>query len=217
MGCFQTSQEESLQGKRHRFPQRLQAWNSLRASRLLFHCATWGHLSSVPTQNLSSCYHSSHRQLLARSKHEGSRTNDGVRADAQVLPLPQLLSSRRIGLAQRTLLHGPAWLHGLIQSTDDGSTGWTRTLRNDLAWLDSFEPGAPSTFPDLVQSLLTTSKNAFKARLQRAKKAVILRQASQDDFTSLETFQQEAYGSIGIPIGPQDPQHLFACKSVTSL
>ena len=70
------------------FSQRLQAWNSLCASRLLFHCATWGYLSSVPLQNLSSCYHSFHRQLLTRSKHEGTRTNDGVRSDAQVLPLP---------------------------------------------------------------------------------------------------------------------------------
>ena len=117
------------------FSDRLQAWNSLCASRLLFHCGTWGHLSSVPRQNLSSCYHSSRRQLLTRSKQEGSRTNDGVRADAQVLPLPQLLSTRRIGLAHRILLHGPAWLHGLIQSTDDGSKGWTRALKHDLEWL----------------------------------------------------------------------------------
>ena len=134
-----------------------------------------------------------------------------------MLPLPQLLSSRRIGLAQRILLHGPARLHGLIQSTDDGSTGWTRTLRNDLAWPDSFEPGAPSTFPDLVQSLLTTSRNALEARLKRAKTAAVLHQASQDDLTSLETFQQEAYGSIGIPIGLQDPQHFSHAKHVTSL
>ena len=160
-------------------------------------------------QNLSSCYHSSHRQFLTRSQHEGSRTNDGVRADAQVLPFLQLLSTRRIGLAHRILHHGPDWLHGLIQSADDGATGWTRTLRKDLTWLGSFEPGAPSPFPDLVASLLTTSKNALKARLRRAKTASILHQASQDDLTSFETFQQEAFGSIGIPIGLQDPQNFF--------
>ena len=68
-------------------PLRLQAWKSLCASRLLFHCATWGHMSSVPLRNLSNCYHSSHRQLLTRSKQEGHRTNEGVRADAQVLSL----------------------------------------------------------------------------------------------------------------------------------
>ena len=135
-----------------------------------------------------------------------------MRADSQVLPLPQLLSTRRIGLAQRILLHGPAWLHGLIQSTDDGSKGWTRALKHDLEWLDSFEPGAPSTFTDLVQSLLTTSRNALKARVKRAKTAAILFQASQDDLTSLETFQQEAFGSIGIPLGPQEPQHLYTCE-----
>ena len=175
MGCFQTSQEKVFKEKGIDFSQRLQAWNSLCASRLLSHCATWGHLSSVPLQNLSSCCHSSHRQLLTRSQHEGSRTNDGgVRVDAQVLPLPQLLSTRRIGLAQRILIHGPALLHGLIQSTDDGTKGWTSTLRKDLAWLDSFEPGAPSTFPDLVQTVLTTSKNALEARLKRAKTAAIL-------------------------------------------
>ena len=163
-------------------------------------------------QNLSSCYHSSHRQLLTRSKQEGTRTNDGVRADAQVLPLPQLLSTRRIGLAHRILLHGPAWLHGLIQSTDDGSKGWTRALKHDPEWLDSFEPGAFSTFKDLVQSLFTTSRNALKAMVKRAKTVAILFQASQDDLTSLETFQQEAFGSIGIPIGLQEPQHLYTCE-----
>ena len=168
-------------------------------------------------QNLSSCYHSSHRQLLTRSKQEGSRTNDGVRADAQVLPLPQLLSTRRIGLAQRILLHGPAWLHGLIQSTDNGTKGWTRALRHDLAWLDSFEPGSPSTFPDLVETLLVTSRNALKARIKMAKTAAILYQASQDDLTSLETFQQEAFGSIGIPIGPQEPQRQYACDKCNKI
>ena len=110
------------------------------------------------------------------------------------------------------LHHGPPWLHGLIQSVDDGSTGWTRTLSYDLNWLDSFEPGAPSSFSDLVASLLTTSKNALKARLRRAKTASILHQASQDDLTSLEAFQQEAFGSIGIPIGPQDPQIFVTCE-----
>ena len=171
-----------------------------------------GFLSSVPLQNLSSCYHSSHLQLLTRSKHEGTRTNYGVRPDAQVLPLPQLLSTRRIGIAYRILHHGPPWLHELIQSADDGSTGWTQTLRHDLYWLDSFEPGEPSTFPELVTSLRSTFRNALKARLQRATTASILHQASQDDLTSLETFQQEGFGSIGIPIGPQDSQNFFTCE-----
>ena len=168
-------------------------------------------------QNLSSCYHSSHRQLLTRSKQEGSRTNDGVRADTQVLPLPQLISTRRIGLAQRILLHGPAWLHGLIQSTDNDSKGWTRALRHDLAWLDSYEPGSPPTFPDLVETLLVTSRNATKARVKRVKTAAILHQASLDDISSLETFQQEAFGSIGIPIGPQEPQRQYACDKCSKI
>ena len=149
--AFKPLKKNVFKEKGIKFSDRLQAWNSLCASLLFFHCGTWGHLSSVPRQNLSSCYHSFHRQLLTRSKKEGSRTNDGVRADAQVLPLLQLLSTRRIGLAHRVLLHGPAWLHGLIQSTDDGSKVWTRALKHDLDWLDSFEPGAPTAFPDRVQ------------------------------------------------------------------
>ena len=173
-------------------------------------------MSSVPVQNLSSCYHSSHRHLLSRFKHEGTCTNDGVRADAQVLPLPHLLSTKRIGLAYRILHHGPHWLHGLIQSTDDGSNGWTQLWRKDLLWPDFFEPGEPSTFPTIVSTLSTIFKNAPKARLNRAKKASILHQASQDDLTPLESFQREAFGWIGIPIGPQAPQHLFTCESVTN-
>ena len=85
-------------------------------------------------------------------------------------------------------------------------------LRHDLYWLDSFEQGEPSSFPELVTSLLSTSKNAIKAMLQRANTASILHQASQHDLTTLETFQQEAFGSIGIPIGPQDPQILVTSE-----
>ena len=64
-----------------------------------------------------------------------------------------------------------------------------------------------------MQTLLTTSRNALKTRLKRAKTAAILFQASQDDLTSLESFQQEAFGSIGIPICPQEPQHFYTCEN----
>ena len=50
------------------FQQRLQAWNSLCASRLLFRCVHGGTCRVCHLQNLSKCHHSSHRQFLTRSK-----------------------------------------------------------------------------------------------------------------------------------------------------
>ena len=61
--------------------------------------------------------------------------------------------------------------------------------------------------------IITTSRNALEARIKRANTAAFLYQASQDDLTSLESFQQEAFGSIGIPTGPQDPQHFYTCET----
>ena len=103
-----------------------------------------------------------------------NHTNEGVRADAQVLSLPNFLSTRRIGLAYRILHHGPLWLHGLIQTTGDGTKGWTQLLRKDFAWRDSFEPGELSPFPTLVANLGTIMNKTLKARVNRAKRAAIL-------------------------------------------
>ena len=147
MERLQATEEKVFKEKGIDLPRRLQAWNSLCSSRLLFQCVTWGFMTSVPWQNLAKCYHSSHRQILARPAKEGSRTNEGVRADAQVLSLENLLSTRLIRLAHHIFYRGLNWMHGLIQATDDDSQGCFSIVRKDSTWLDVFEHQKQLPYP----------------------------------------------------------------------
>ena len=144
------------------------AWTALSCSKLLFHAATWGRMSSTSWKAIDNKYHSGLRMVLARPKAQGARTNLGVRADAMALPLDDLVATRRLGFAKRALDHAPPWFMGLIQSTDRAPRSWTKLIRTDLEWLDASNQAQLSPLRTLSPRLQTLVPTNGKAGLRKS-------------------------------------------------
>ena len=154
--------------------------------------------------------------VLARPKAQGSRTNLGVRADARALPLDDLVATRRLTLAERALDHAPPWFMGLLQATDRAPRSWTKFIRADLEWLHANEPGQSQPFEDLVTQMANTQAHQWKSRVKNVKTACLLVQATKDDIDVLNRYQQDAYGTVGISIGPQEAPTEWPCHKCHS-
>ena len=192
-------------------------WTALSFSGLFFHASIRGRMSSTNWKAIDNRYRANPRMVLARPKVQGARTNLGVKADAKALPLDDFFTTRRLGLMKRALDSAPQCCIGLIQATDRAPRSWAKLIRADLEWLDAHEPGPPQPFEDLVAQVASIQPHQWKNRFKKVKTANILVQATQNETDILNRYQQDAYGTVGISIGPQEAPTEWPCNKCHSL
>ena len=76
-------------------------------------------------------------------------------------------------------------------------------MRADLEWLDAYEPGPPQSFEDLVGQIASAQSHQWKHRVKKVKTASLFVQVTKDDIDVLNRYKQDAYGTVGISVGPQ--------------
>ena len=188
--------------------QRLTIWKALVLSRLIYHSATWSAMTAKAWQTNETTFHAGLRMIEGPPPFAHlatqSQTDQTIRAALAIPPLQVIVATRRLGLLRRVLASGCPWLLGFIFETRATPRSWGAQLCADTDWLQAREPGGLLPFMSFLQHTQNWPAPRWKARLKAATQGEILRQATQEDLDQLDKFQQEAFHTLGIPVGHKD-------------
>ena len=88
---------------------------------------------------------------------------------------------------------------------------WPAQIADDLLWLHRAQAGASPSFVGDYSMLKQVRAEACKSQLQARKRAALLQQATESDIAALDAFQSDAFGTVGIQVGPPAPVSEWFC------
>ena len=180
-------------------------------SKLLHHTGIWG----LPTQEalgpMYTAYHQGPRVIAGCNNVGKSSTNEEVRVALHLPPLEDVIMRRRLGLLHRVIRTQSEWLLGLAVATRATNRGWAVQALKGLTALHEHEPGETPTLTHQLQGIFRDSPQRWKVRLKRLEQMKLLRHATEQDIRTLELYQQEAFATIGINVGKQEPITINEC------
>ena len=190
---------------------RLCIWKSLCMSKLLHHTGIWGLPTHEDYGPMQPAYHQGPRVIAGCSNVGKSSTNEEIRVSLHLPPLEDVIMRRRLGLSHGVLRTQSEWLLGLAMATRTLDRGWTAQAIQGLATLHAHEPGETPTQTHQLQGIARDTPQRWKARLKRHEQMQLLRHATEQDQRTLEQYQQEAFATVGISVGRQEPITLNEC------
>ena len=142
-----------------------------------------------------------------------SQTDMTTRAALAIAPLKTIVATRRLGLLRRVLASGCPLLLGFILEARSTHRTWGARFIQDIEWLQAREPGAHVPLIAFVEQVQNCAVK-WKARLKTATQGESLTRATQEDLAQLESFQKEAFGILGIPVGHKEEALLWPLSFV---
>ena len=138
--AFEEMKRPIFLNKRLPIPARMQLFQSLIMSRLLYGCAVWSDVPSAMVKKLEATLMAYYRQIhdVGFWKHDHI-TDDEFRRAQQLPTFRQIWARHKLTFLQHVAQFGTVFHKALLFREMETNKGWLVEMRDDLTWLNSFK------------------------------------------------------------------------------